>query len=1245
MSRVRYTASGRLGIWDSIEKQGMDKWRSQLDELLQSNAHGAIESDEHELVETDDPKLAAITAVCDKIIARGNPALVDPNWERLLLSGPGSEFLRWEESDEDDSEMRFCVNEFLLPEACIEPLLDAAMDLLDLSGNDNCQASRQRLSPDLQDQCSSEEEVLYAALLAKLGPRASGVVQRQALISELVDGDAAAGLIDSRVDFALQMSRLRWVIEVDGKQHTKPAQRGLDAFRDTSLESGGWKVLRVAAAEVRSCRDDWLRSAWADAEGEERRSLEVGDVLGSIAGALENSLPHSAAWHLLLRPLAVQRCMRGLVMLYRYGALDATRPQRILAVDEDIPAVADAFQMLRELWDLTSTLRPYLGVGPPEILLDVIGEKGLQDAGHSVRYVDRPEGEYDAVISHSLLLGEEYNGSRLDQLAPGLTYSALRIRRAIGYRTDRALLWAPGFNRRLNNSPQIPEEFLTRLLQIVFRKRKFKDGQVPSITRLLQGENSIVLLPTGGGKSLIYQFVGMLLPGMTLIVDPIISLMVDQVRSLKEMGIDQVEGISSQTEDIDGVLQCMSRGELFYVLVSPERLQSEKFRNEIKVGTDCVPISLVALDEAHCLSEWGHDFRPAYLNLPLNLQRYCMDRKTGALPTLVALTGTASYAVLEDMQAELGIDSEEAIIRPESFDRPELNFEVRKISGRSRSQELNLIREELPHLWHLDSEDFHSLNGNETYGGLVFCPHVDGRIGIAAVAGGLGHKNYYGGKVPKNFARDWNSSKQDGKRPFSDSELRDRWKKHKLELQHKFSCNQVQEMVATKSFGMGIDKRNIRYTIHYVMPASVEQFYQEAGRAGRDGDEAYCKIIFIDAGTDRAIKEILDEPDHSNASCNLENMRKQGSQTDVLIPLYFLLTSFKSREEEKENVTELWREFLVSDSGRGKRTVQIPFRSNNACEMRERCLYRLRILGIVEDYTVSYRQLEPQQQGWFSVEARDGNVDEIRECLSAYLRKYKIQEYVDQRLRRVSARDPLQAVEQAIGVLVDFIYDAVVTKRKEAIRNMVQLCRDYENSDSLRDSILAYLEESPFTKTLNAWRGSSLGQIGLTAVRGVLSDLVERNEGDDMGRFRGLVGTARRMLEADPENVALRYLSVCARAVSPWESDRSVVGEAATLFVWARNEGLEMDWIRIELLQDIVGCRSSVSGSVAHTMVTGVDGLPFARKLLRVGRKYGDGVRSAALGAIFSNVVEAITGISGFYDLEIQGGQDDTRSE
>ena len=1212
MNRLRYTAAGGLGIWDSVDKPGMESWLPKLKELLRSNAHGIVESDILDLAETDDPDLAAITAVCDKIVARGNPTLVDPNWERILLSGPGSEFLHYEEPD--DPVVKFGVKEFLLPKDSSYQLLEAAKDLLDLPWSDGRPAPQQKLSADLRALCSGEEDTLYSGLMSALGPGVAGAVQRQPLISDLVDDDVAEGLAGNRVDFALQLSRVRWVIEVDGVQHEEAGERAKDSWRDQTLCDGGWKVLRVPTGTVRSDLNGWLRQTWADAGNEERPSLDLGITRRSVEAALEESQIHRAAWHLLLRPLAVQRCLRGLLLLYRYGALDATRPQRILVVEEDMPAVVDAFKMLRELWKLTFSLQPDMGVGPPEFLLDVMGEQELQDAGLNVRYVDRPEGDYDVVISNSLLLGEGYPGPLLTQVAPELADRALRIRRGAGRRNERRLQRSKSFHYRLGVNFDIQERALRRLLQIVFRNRCFRDGQEKSIKRLLRGDPSIVLLPTGGGKSLVYQFVGMLLPGMTVIVDPIISLMDDQIHNLKRMGIDRVEGISGQQvakRRVEG-LRRMAGGKLSYVFISPERLQSDYFRGELQQVKALVPISLVVLDEAHCLSEWGHDFRSAYLYLPLNLQRYCMDKDSGACPTLAALTGTASFAVLEDIQVELEIDDEDAIIRPESFDRKELNFDVRRVPSRSRPAELKQVREMMPERWRFISEEFYrSKRGDTTNCGLVFCPHVNGKLGVLDVAAGLGHAYYYAGRAPRRFNGDWNAYKQ--------------------EMQRQFTKNEIQELVTTKSFGMGIDKGNIRYTVHYVMPTSVEQFYQEAGRAGRNGikDYALCTVIYSHDRWDEAI-EILDESDHQKAMRRLTEMPRD-SRGDVLENSWFLLNSYKGRKEEKRSAFELWRDWLAGEVGSSLRTVPIPFGQDRA--VREKCIYRLAILGIVDDCTVDWRTQT------FSVTVRDVDADEVQASLSKYLTRYKFPVYVDKQLERVCGSDSSEMVEQAVGVLVDFIYDEVVMKRKRAIRTMAELCNDFEDSDDFRSRILAYLEESEFSKLLNTWRNRSFADIGLEAVRGVLAG------SDAKDQLRRLIGAVRRMLDDDPGNVALLYLSVGTRAVSPWESDRSVVDETGALLAAARAEKLYADALQFELLQDIVRWRPGMESSLAHHMVSAEDGLHFARQLLTLGRLFGDGVRLVALGVIASNVVETVTGVSGSYDLQLSGGQDDARGE
>lgn len=1222
----------------------MEKWRSQFDELLQFNAHGVIESEVHNFIETEDPGLAAITAICDKIIARGNPTLVDPNWERLLLAGPGREFLRWEEPK--SPEIRICVKEFLWPEGSSYRLLEAARDLLELPWAEEWPAIHQSLSPELLNQCSPEEEILYASLMADLGPRGSGAIQRQALISDLVDNLSVSGLAESRVDFALQLSRLRWVIEVDGIQHSEPTQRRKDSFRDRILHAAGWKVVRVDASQVRSCLDQWLLETWASAGIEESRSLAGGTLFRSVAEALDKSLIHRGAWQLLLRPLAVQRCLRGLLLLYRHGALDATRPQRILAIEEDMPAVIDAFWMLRDLWKLIGNLKPELYANPPTIHLDIINRRNsqniapwlrfvegemsvaagsrfwLRDAGLQVRYVDRPQCGYDAVVSHSFLLAEGYPGPLLDQVAPELANSDLRIRRALGCRSERRLHGSRGFNYRLTVDSKTQKKALKQLLQIVFRKRDFRDGQLDSISRLLKGDHTIVLLPTGGGKSLIYQFTGMLLPGMTVIVDPIISLIDDQILNLRLCGIDRVEGISGQQGKEDRIqgLQRMAGGKLSYVLMSPERLQSERFREELQEAKAHVPVSLVVLDEAHCLSEWGHDFRPAYLHLPLNLQHYCTNRETGALPAMVALTGTASFAVLGDIQAELKIDDEDAIIRPSSYDRKELSFEVRKVSSRSRSAELKKVRQDMPRRWGIDLDEFFRPGrGVRTDCGLIFCPHVNGNLGVVKTAEGLGHTNFYAGKAPRNFSRDWT--------------------KYKRELQGQFTRSSIQELVTTKSFGMGIDKENIRYTVHYVMPASIEQFYQEAGRAGRKqncpDNYALCTVIYSHDKWNQAI-EILNESDHSKAMDKLQEAPR-GGRGDVFVHLWFLLNSYKGREEEKANVLELWRNFIEEGWLQSERIVQIPFGPDR--EIREKCIYRLAILGVVKDYTVQWMNWEPQQRGSFSVEVDGWSTETVRDSLSAYLRRFKFQDHVNELLDRVCGNDPSEVLESAIGVLVDFIYEEVVARRKQAIRTIAEMCHDYRNSNDFRNEILNYLQDSRFSRELDSWRGRSFEEVGLRKIRGVLEN------SDTRDQLRALIGTTRRILESDPGNVALRYLSVCARAMSPWESNRSVVDESGALLASVQTQELDAVELQLDLLRDVYIRRSNVIGNIAQTIMSRKSGLEFARRLLAGRQEFGDRVRLVALGKVVSNLANTISGISEYYHLEHSGGQDDTRGK
>ena len=250
MKQIRYTASGQLGLWDFMPQP--KTFRSQLRGLLAANSHAVVEYDDLNPVETVDPGLAAITAVCDKIIARGNPAWVAPDYEKLLLTGPGKEFFNVQElADGPDVGCRFV--DTTLADGGVSELPDAA---LDLPYSADCLLLEQALSDELRQLGSAEEETFYSCLVETLGPWATGFIQKQPLISDLVGGELPPGLMGSRVDFALQMSRVRWVFEVDGAQHIH--ERDQDARRDRTLQQAGWKVFRVPAATVHSNPIDWL---------------------------------------------------------------------------------------------------------------------------------------------------------------------------------------------------------------------------------------------------------------------------------------------------------------------------------------------------------------------------------------------------------------------------------------------------------------------------------------------------------------------------------------------------------------------------------------------------------------------------------------------------------------------------------------------------------------------------------------------------------------------------------------------------------------------------------------------------------------------------------------------------------------------------------------------------------------------------------------------------------------------------
>lgn len=316
----------------------------------------------------------------------------------------------------------------------------------------------------------------------------------------------------------------------------------------------------------------------------------------------------------------------------------------------------------------------------------------------------------------------------------------------------------------------------------------FRPGQEEIITNILQGRRSMGIMPTGGGKSICYQIPSLMLPGLTLVISPLISLMKDQVDELNEVGIPSTFINSTlSAEEVNERLHLMKERKYKLVYIAPERLDAPSFLQQIKR----LEVSLVAVDEAHCLSQWGHDFRPSYLKTPGLISELFPE------PAVLALTATATPEVTLDICDALNI-AEDNVVQT-GFARENLSFHVLK--GQDRDAYL---------------KDY--LNRNASHSGIIYAAtrkEVE-RLHSFLEQNGVQTGKYHGGMT---------SSERD-------------------EMQEKFVYDQLQVMVATNAFGMGINKSNVRFVIHYQIPRNIESYYQEAGRAGRDGEESECLLLF-----------------------------------------------------------------------------------------------------------------------------------------------------------------------------------------------------------------------------------------------------------------------------------------------------------------------------------------------------------------------------------------------------------------
>ena len=332
---------------------------------------------------------------------------------------------------------------------------------------------------------------------------------------------------------------------------------------------------------------------------------------------------------------------------------------------------------------------------------------------------------------------------------------------------------------------------INQTLKQYFGYDSLRTGQEELINGILSRHDVLGIMPTGAGKSLCYQLPALMLKGITLVISPLISLMSDQVKALNQAGVHAAYINSSLTENqIRMALSYASQGRYKIIYVAPERLNTPRFL-DFACNAD---ISMLTVDEAHCISQWGQDFRPSYLEIAGFLTR--LPRR----PIVSAFTATATERVKNDIVASLGLNNLVTMVT--GFDRPNLFFRV--VTRKGGSQKDNSI--------------INYVKKHEDESGIIYCAtkkNVDKLYTL------LNEQGISAGRYHAGLSND-----------------------ERKQNQEDFTYDRIRVMVATNAFGMGIDKSNVRYVLHYNMPQSLEYYYQEAGRAGRDGEEAECVLFF-----------------------------------------------------------------------------------------------------------------------------------------------------------------------------------------------------------------------------------------------------------------------------------------------------------------------------------------------------------------------------------------------------------------
>lgn len=637
----------------------------------------------------------------------------------------------------------------------------------------------------------------------------------------------------------------------------------------------------------------------------------------------------------------------------------------------------------------------------------------------------------------------------------------------------------------------------------------FREGQFNIIANALMRNDTIGLLPTGSGKSICYQLACILQPSISFVVCPIKSLMYDQKDDLDRIFFNRTNYITSDLSaaEKNTIQRDFARGKYFFIFISPERFQSKKFREEFNSINEEKSFAYAVIDEVHCLSEWGHDFRTSYLNLSNVIS------KLAANSTYIGLTATASINVLRDIQLEFNIDDID-VKTPSSFTREELTFNVLNDNG----DKYNALVQKLNNL-NLENGVLKP-NGDQSKCGIIFTPHVNGKRGCHDLANQLSSSlgtevGFYSGSKPKNS-------------PLSENQFDE----YKRDVQDRFKSNAFTLLTATKAFGMGINKGNIFYTIHYGLPSSMEAFYQEGGRAGRDkqrfiSQKAECTVLLTPEKNDANYQNIWN-PEISLDL--LEEESKKLSKNGDLNSNFFMLTNgLDTIKSEFKLIKDIYSSYYSKD----ELITTIQSRSIRSNKNKvEKSIYRLSQLGIIDDWTV-----ENFFHGEFEVIFKLHTEEDVKNALLDNIRKYDIEFDINdskgnqqhQYILESYSQNKISAIDKYFLILLIWTYQHFVGNRKQSMKNVYDNCKDFSqnkiDSSELKLRLENYFKINKTSHTLqniadnpneyNSWFEVFYKTVSGKTTKALISKQKRRQLKDQLSRF----------LESYLNNSGLNFIS------------------------------------------------------------------------------------------------------------------------